>query len=82
MARFFFHLHECGTVTLDEDGLEHADLADARDEAVRSARDVMAAEVLSGHLCLSCYIEVADENGDKLLVIPFDQAVQVTGYRH
>ena len=80
MSRFFFHLHECGTITRDEAGLERADLAAARDEAVRSARGLMAGEILNGHLCLGCHIEVTDESGRSLLLLPFSEAVQVTGY--
>lgn len=79
MLRLFFHLHECGTVVLDEEGVEVESLADARLRAVRDARSIMAAEVGGGRLCLSCHITVEDDKGAILLTIPFREALQVTG---
>ncbi|WP_260598129.1 DUF6894 family protein [Sphingomonas endolithica] len=79
MARLFFELNECGTVTGDVEGQEVADLDAARAKAIAAARDIMAAEVLSGKLCLSCNIRVTDRDGETLLLIPFKDAVTVSG---
>lgn len=79
MARFHFNLHECGDIVIDEDGVERADLAAVRTEAIEAAREVMGAEVKQGRLCLSCHIEVTDEHGERVLVIPFRDALTITG---
>lgn len=79
MARYFFNLHECGTVTVDEEGFEQPDLGAARIEALRAARDVMCAEVSEGRLCLGCCIEVVDVTGQVVMSVPFREAITITG---
>jgi hypothetical protein len=39
----------------------------------------MAGEVQAGRLCLSCWIEVMGQNQKLLLVMPFKEALEVTG---
>ena len=79
MPRFYFHLHECGTVTEDEEGRPLADLAAARAIARAEARQVMSAEVGEGRLCLSCVVIIADEAGVEVGRMPFREALAVTG---
>lgn len=79
MARYFFHLHECGTVSLDSTGIERDGIDDVREEACKSAREVMCAELKEGRLCLACYIEVLDDAGTVVLTVPFREAVKITG---
>ena len=77
--RYFFNLHECGTITRDHDGQEFDDLAAVREAAIRTARGIMAAEIESGRLCLLCHIEIQDRDGTTVMILPFRQAVVVTG---
>ena len=79
MARYHFHLHECGTVIPDEEGLEKPDMDGVREEALLSARELMSNEMMRGKLCLGCHIEVQDEAGEVVLILPFKDAVEVTG---
>jgi hypothetical protein len=79
MARYFFHLHECGTVVRDEEGQELPSRLNLRDAALREARSVMSSEVLAGRLCLSCRIEVTDEDQQLIKVVPFKEALELTG---
>ena len=79
MARYFFHLHECGTITRDAEGQELPDDAAVREEALRLARNIMAGEIEGGRLCLLCKIEVHDEAGQLVMYMPFKDAVVVTG---
>ena len=79
MARYHLHLHECGTITTDEEGLDRPDMESARHEALVAAREVMCGELMNGKLCLDCHIEVQDEAGRVVHVLPFTQAVEVTG---
>lgn len=79
MPRFFFNLHECGRVVIDDDGVQMADGNAARANAVHEARQIMAAEVSHGRLSFSCHIEVQDEARKVLLIVPFADAVVVSG---
>jgi hypothetical protein len=79
MARYFLHLHECGTVLRDLEGQECATLQEALHVALLSARDVMTWELRSGKLCLGCHISVADPSGHELGRVDFRDAVSVTG---
>lgn len=79
MQRYFFHLNECGTATLDEEGVLLPALADARARAIDQARAIMCAEVQEGRLCLSCNIEVRDADGHVALSVPFKEALHVSG---
>jgi hypothetical protein len=78
MARFYFDLHECGTVIEDEDGVERSGVHNLREEAVAAARDIMCDELTRGHLCLSCHIAVRDESNDTILTVRFKDAVVIT----
>ena len=79
MALFFFHLTECGSVTEDWEGREFPDLHAARIQAVASARDIMAHEILEGELCLSCHIDIAAESGEIFDRVVFSDAITVSG---
>lgn len=77
--RMHFLLHECGTVTDDPEGREVVDLAAARAIAITAAREVMCSELGEGRLCLSCHIEVIGPDGARLLLVPFKDAVTISG---
>jgi hypothetical protein len=79
MKRYFFHLYECGTQVVDEEGVELPDHASVHDRAMRAAREIMASELMNGQLCLSCRIEVLDEEQRPVLILPFKEAVAITG---
>lgn len=79
MTRFFFDVHECGhEAVADEEGLELPDLAAAREQAIKGARDVMISEVAEGKLCLGCAIVIRDENGIVVMAVPFADALSIT----
>jgi hypothetical protein len=79
VAHYYFHLDQCGSVTSDLEGLELPDLGVARATAIAAARDIMAGELVTGSLCLACWIDIADAEGKVLLAVPFKEAIQVTG---
>ncbi|HEX8444056.1 MAG TPA: hypothetical protein VF631_10475 [Allosphingosinicella sp.] len=79
MARYHFHIDECGTIITDDEGLKKPDMESVRHEALMSAREIMCGEMKRGKLCLSCHIEVQDEAGHVVYILPFKQAVEVTG---
>jgi hypothetical protein len=79
MLRYHFNLHECGSVLSDEEGLVLPDDEAARKNAINEARSIMAAEVRSGKLCLSCCIDIRREDGEPVASVLFKDAVSVTG---
>jgi hypothetical protein len=80
MQWLFFHLHERGSVLIDEEGVEVESLEEARTRALREARSIMSSEVAAGQLCLSCHISVEDAEGSILLTLPFRDAVDITSF--
>lgn len=79
MTKYFFHLHECGIVTSDEEGFEVLDDTAALSHAKNCARDVMAGEVLSGSLCLRCHIEIVHGETGVRRRMGFIEALAVAG---
>lgn len=79
MPRLYFDLHECGVVTVDEEGVELAGMDAARAQATTAARSIMCDEVTHGRLCLTCSIEIRNEAGDTLELVPFKDAITITG---
>ncbi|MBY5446575.1 hypothetical protein HFO93_24490 [Rhizobium leguminosarum] len=76
MPRFYFNiLSEAGSLD-DWEGTELPDLDAARMEAVRDARALMSSAVLLGYDIASRSIEIRNEAGDILLVLPFSEAVK------
>ncbi|HEU4652021.1 MAG TPA: hypothetical protein VFS49_11470 [Croceibacterium sp.] len=78
MPRYFFHLHNDVDV-LDEEGLNLPDLDSARETALVEARNMAAESVKDGHLTLSHYVAVTDENGETLFRTSFQEAVRIDG---
>lgn len=76
MPRYFFHVYD-DIIARDEEGVELPSLAAARLRAIRGARDIIAEQVRHGHLVLSHWIDVVDEHGEKVLTLPFREAVDV-----
>ena len=61
----------------DEEGRNLADDAEAREEAVAAARDIMSNDLRNGLLDLTSFIEVEDETGKLLFAVTFAEAVTV-----
>ena len=76
MPRYYFHLHN-GATARDEEGRELPDLNAARQEAIRAARELMGEDIKEGLLRLGHRIEIGDENGAEVLVVPFAEAVMI-----
>lgn len=80
MPQFYFNLHEADRVLTDHEGVDLADTDAAHANAFREARELMAAEVSSGQLCLSCHIEVQDDERSVLFVVAFKDALVLSGH--
>ena len=61
MPRFFFHVREGDKLIDDVEGSDHPSLAAARAEAVLSARELMANDILAGRKPTDSRFEIGDE---------------------
>lgn len=77
MTRYYFHLRDGRDILLDDEGVELADLAAARAQALRSARSILAAEVIEGKVPLYLRIDVEDGAGAIVHRLPFAEAVEI-----
>jgi len=73
MPRFYFHAREAGELTPDTRGIELHDLQEARDEAVKAIRE-MIAEALSVP-SRPVTFQVENEKGEVLLVVTPAEAI-------
>jgi hypothetical protein len=76
MPRYFFHVYD-DVIAEDEEGAELPNLAAARLNALHGARDLMSEQVRRGYIVLSHWIDVMDEQGEKVLTITFRDAVDI-----
>ena len=76
MPRFYLHLYD-DHVVKDEEGIFLADADEARREAVRNARSIIAEQAENGRINLKHWIDIVDENGEPVLTVPFSSAVSV-----
>ena len=77
MARYYLNLFN-DEDAVDEDGIEVADLAVAKARAIAGGRGLMAEHVVLGRpINLSHRIEVCDDSGKPLAVIPFREMITI-----
>lgn len=77
MPRFFLHLFNRVGAVPDDEGTEVPDIATARHLAVQSVRDILSEEAKHGVIDLEGRIEIADDGGATLDVVPFASAVEL-----
>jgi hypothetical protein len=70
MPRYFFDLVGQQTIT-DIEGSELASLNEARSEAIEDARAIMSDAVRAGYDVTARRVEIRDEAGELLAVVPF-----------
>ena len=69
MARFYFQSNAWGTTFEDHQGIEHADLDAARQDANRLAREFMNCEAAKGTPCPSCCFDVVSVAGSNVMSV-------------
>jgi hypothetical protein len=77
MARYYLHINNGGGYSEDTEGQELADLDAARTAAIEGARSLLSEEARQGQIDLSGRIEIADGDGNILLIVPFSDAVEL-----
>lgn len=69
--RFFFHIRDGHAFVRDDDGTEFLSVGEAVDEAVRTAREILAGRLVAGRPLGVQSFEIHDEAGTLVQVIPF-----------
>lgn len=77
MTRYYLHINNGGGYVEDTEGQELDDLDAARAAAIEGVRSLLSEEAIQGQLDLSGRIEIADGDGNILLILPFSDAVQL-----
>lgn len=78
MPRYYFHLYN-GMIAMDSEGKILPDLAAARANGIKEAREMMMESVGEGRINFSHRIEIADRSGDVAATVTFGEAVRVEG---
>lgn len=78
MPRYFFHLYN-DVVAMDDEGVDLPDLAAARANGIKEAREMMVETVSEGRINFSHRIDIADESGAVVDSVTFGEAVAVEG---
>ncbi|RWC55137.1 hypothetical protein [Mesorhizobium sp.] len=81
MPRYFFYLRdESGNLLEDPEGQEFSDLAGAEENAMASAKEILAEELLRGKpVRTGLAFEIFDENHRLVLHFPFAFAAEKAG---
>ena len=74
MSRYFFHIKDGAELIQDPEGSELATMADARCQAMKSARELWADAIKSGKPLGADAVVIADEHGG-LTFVPMAEAL-------
>lgn len=77
MPRFHLNLRNTTVSASDEEGVDLADLGEARDRAIAGIRGLLGQELVHGVLDLRGRIDITDDTGASIMVVPFSDAVTV-----
>ena len=76
MPRFYLHICDRGSKIEDDEGYEFANVDAAREEALESARELMASDLREGKpLRLDRSFVVSDDGGMDLFTVQFRDAL-------
>jgi hypothetical protein len=78
MARFYLHVINGIGYAPDEEGVELADAKAAAARAVEGIRSILADEAKAGRLDLDGRIEIADETGQIVRTVSFEEAFEIS----
>jgi uncharacterized protein DUF6894 len=75
MTRFYFHVRRGEHIATDTEGTECADIGAAREQALSSAREILAAAIKAAKSGTpDCFI-IADGSGRELMTVAFNEAL-------
>ena len=75
MTRYFFHIRDGDILIEDPDGADFQNVAEARAEAILSARDLLAERLRTGGILDGQTIEITTSDGLVVAVVPLKDAI-------
>ena len=75
MPRYHFNLRYRARYVADEEGEEISGESEMRQRAIETARDLARTPTLAIPDWLECTLEVATDEGQIVLTLPFDEAI-------
>jgi hypothetical protein len=78
---YFFHLRDGQDILLDPEGSQLKGQNEVALRALEAARSLISDDALKGHISLQCHIDVADEAGNLVHCLTFNDAVTITGQK-
>jgi hypothetical protein len=75
MTMFYFHIQTSDLLVEDLEGIDLADLAEAREEAFEAARNILAEAIRSGDDWADKAFVIADKLGRRLMSMPITDAM-------
>lgn len=77
MPLFFLHVYNRTDCSRDDEGLDLPDLDAALAQAVDGIRSILRDEVAHGAIDFEGHVEITDEMGKVLALVPFRDAVEL-----
>lgn len=77
MPRYFFHIRSHEDFVEDAEGVDLPGDAEAREEAVDAAREMLAERVRKGEVIDGHAFEVCDDAGTKVFTFPFRDVLRL-----
>lgn len=74
MPKYFLHLRESGSELLDPEGVEFEDVIELKANVLAAARQLLAAELLTGRVTLDQRIDAEDTDGRLVHTLSFCDA--------
>ncbi|MGF6178955.1 DUF6894 family protein [Ensifer sp. 4252] len=78
MTRYFFHIRYGDSLVLDPEGAEFPSIDLAREEAVSSAREILAQRVKQGDPLEAESFEITTEDGQVMSTVPFRLTIRLS----
>jgi hypothetical protein len=77
MPRFYFHIISDMDFIEDAEGVELVGEAEAREEAIDAAREILAEIVRKGDVIDGQVFDVRDATGTKVFILPFRDVIRL-----
>lgn len=77
MTRYFFHLRDHTDQLLDPEGFDCPDASAVADQALKSARDLIAGDAITGEIDMRYRIDVEDTSENIVHSLEFEDAVAI-----
>ena len=76
MTKYYFNIRAGERYIADQEGQEHTDLDEAKEEAMTAAREILSEAVRFGEVIDGRRFEITDSEGNLCATVPFSEALR------